>query len=294
MKIEKLESYNVPLDRPANNYIIRADNLTLSIDAGATKSSLKDFGKIDYILLTHGHWDHSYGIAGLKDKTICMGKETYAQIKKGGFKESLIRIADIFGYKKDALPSDIEEIVDKTSYYYDEIQQALDYNTILTINECPPIQGNIVNYIQCPGHSDDHLCYVIGNHLFPGDNILPGGGITLLDFIKYYESMMNLLSRIDWLYVHPGHGPDINRSEAVKWLSDIILGKQKKLIQLNSMIGYDWIPVTMLLPKLYPSLGGLLLFVATRSIMGYLGSLESMKFIEIDRNQYPWLVRRAY
>ncbi|MGC8573625.1 MAG: MBL fold metallo-hydrolase [Caldisphaera sp.] len=295
MEIIRLESYNVPLDRPANYYLIKNSDYTIFIDSGASKDSLaKYINQVNYILITHGHWDHVYGITGIKNKKICMNPDTYKQLIQGNFKYSAMRIAEIFGYdeKSVKINDQIKLIVDQTINYYDDVMNALGSNEYIPIDECEPIKQNIIKYIKCPGHSDDHLCYFISNHFFAGDNILPGGGLTLLDFLKYQESMIKVLSLNDWDYIHPGHGPDITRNEAQQWLTDIIAGKEKKMLQLSSLVNKDWVRINELLPKLYPDLYGPILYIAARSIIGYLNSLESMKIIEIDKNNKPWRVRK--
>ncbi len=297
MEIIRLESYNFPLDRPANSYLIKHDKYNILIDAGATKENLKIIeNKIDYILITHGHWDHAYGITGIKDKKICANPDTYNGLINGDFKYSAYRIAEIFGYNSKELNinDEINTIIDKTVKYYNDIGDALKFNEYIPLDECIPIKQNIVKYIICQGHSNDHVCYFISNHLFSGDNILPGGGLTLLDFLKYQESIIKLFSINDWDLIHPGHGPDTNRIDIQQWLKDTLTGKEKKMLQLSSILNSEWTPINDLLPKLYPNLNGPLLYIAARSLIGYLGSLENMKIIEVDRDHKPWRVRSSY
>jgi glyoxylase-like metal-dependent hydrolase (beta-lactamase superfamily II) len=295
MEIIRLESYNVPLDRPANYYLVKNSKYNIFIDSGASENDLvKYIDQVNYILITHGHWDHVYGITGIKNKNVCMNPDTYKQLIQGNFKYSAMRIAEVFGYdeKSTKINNQIKLIVNKTINYYDNVINALESNEYIPIDDCEPVKQNIVKYIKCPGHSDDHVCYFISDHFFPGDNILPGGGLTLLDFLKYQESMIKVLTLNDWNYIHPGHGPDIARIEVQQWLTDIIAGKEKKMLQLSSLINRDWVSIDELLPKLYPDVYGPRLYIAARSILGYLNSLESMKIIEVDKNNKPWRIRK--
>ncbi|AFZ70212.1 Zn-dependent hydrolase, glyoxylase [Caldisphaera lagunensis DSM 15908] len=295
MEIIRLESYNFPLDRPANNYLIKHDKYNILIDAGATKENLMAYeSKIDYILITHGHWDHTYGITGIKNKKICASQDTYNSLINGEFKYSANRIAEIFGYngKEFNINNEIKTIIDKTLSYYDDIANALKFNEYIPLDECDPIKQNIIEYIPCPGHSNDHVCYFISNNLFAGDNILPGGGLTLLDFLKYQESIIKLFTLNNWDLIRPGHGPDTKRIDIQQWIKDTLTGKEKKMMQLSSILNSDWVSINDLLPKLYPNLNGPLLYIAARSMIGYLGSLENMKIIEVDRNHKPWRARK--
>ena len=292
MEIKRIESYNMPLDRPANNYIVSFEGEKYLIDAGASQNTIIDIDKIDYILITHSHWDHTFGISGVRGKKICMSRETYDEIVNERFIENTERIAKAFGYNSNSLPKYASGIMNSMISYYNKVRKALDQNDIIMTDECKPIQEGLVSYMKCYGHSYDHVCYIIKNHLFPGDNILPGGNITLLDFFEYNKSMINLYSRNDWDYIHPGHGPEIKRNESITWLSDTITGKIRRLLTLISFINHEWTPADKILFKLYRNLNDLLIFVAARSMLGYLLSLESLKLVEINKKQNPWLIRK--
>jgi len=71
--------------------------------------------------------------------------------------------------------------------------------------------------IHTPGHSDDHLCFRVGNVLFTGDHIMGGGSVMVEDMGPYLDSLRKLrgtgLTRL-----HPGHGDDMEHpDEVIDW-----------------------------------------------------------------------------
>lgn len=53
-----------------NVYVVHSEKGTILIDLGYYDSRIKKYlmviGNLDAILLTHGHWDHIYGLDSLK------------------------------------------------------------------------------------------------------------------------------------------------------------------------------------------------------------------------------------
>jgi glyoxylase-like metal-dependent hydrolase (beta-lactamase superfamily II) len=72
--------------------------------------------------------------------------------------------------------------------------------------------------IATPGHSSDHLCFLLGRDLFTGDHIL-GRGTTVVAYPDGdMEAYMSSLERVRGLEVDrllPGHGPPVDDPAAV-------------------------------------------------------------------------------
>jgi len=68
--------------------------------------------------------------------------------------------------------------------------------------------------VHTPGHSDDHLCFRVGNALFSGDHIMGGSSVMVDDMGPYLRSLEKLkgtgLDRI-----HPGHGEEMAEPDKV-------------------------------------------------------------------------------
>lgn len=110
---------------------------------------------LDYIILTHEHTDHTWGVNALKDeypntKIVCSEScEKYA--KKASHVYFLIYY-DRTGYKYTMYPADVIIRKDGEELYW--------------------IKKTIQFYIT-PGHSYGSMCLSIDNFLFTGDTIMP-------------------------------------------------------------------------------------------------------------------------
>jgi glyoxylase-like metal-dependent hydrolase (beta-lactamase superfamily II) len=65
-----------------------------------------------------------------------------------------------------------------------------------------------------PGHSDDHLCFRVGDVLFTGDHIMGGSSVMVEDMGRYLDSLAKLegtgLTRL-----YPGHGEEMDQPDQV-------------------------------------------------------------------------------
>jgi hydroxyacylglutathione hydrolase len=181
----------------ANCYIL-TDELskeTAVIDPGESSRELSDYisssgAKLKYILLTHGHLDHTGAVADLMksfDCPVCISKKDADIMRKGDF---------IFGQ------FDVKE--DKVIY--------LEDGTVLKIGDIE------IKSIETPGHSPGGICFLAEGKLFSGDTLF-SGSIGRTDFnggdynvlISSIRNKLMILS--DNTEVYPGHGPQT----AIKW-----------------------------------------------------------------------------
>lgn len=157
-------------------YIVR-DPDTLAgyvIDAGWEPEKIKqavEDTKVKAILITHGHWDHHDQLDALK-----------AQINA----PAAIGVLD-----QGMLKSPPEQ-------------------TILDGQELP-FGKSVVRAIHTPGHTPGSTCFTVGNLLFSGDTLFPGGvGNTKNDTGHFYTIIRSveyrLLSLPEETVVYPGHG----------------------------------------------------------------------------------------
>jgi hydroxyacylglutathione hydrolase len=138
--------------------------------------------KVKYILLTHGHVDHTSGVEELKDitkATVCMSKKDDDLITNG---------EHLFGPL-------IEGGADKL-LKQDDIIRVSDIDVIC---------------IDTPGHTPGGMCFLIENYVFTGDTLFCGSiGRTDFvggDFKTIITSIKSkLLSLPEDTIVYPGHG----------------------------------------------------------------------------------------
>lgn len=183
MKIEKLI-----LGGYMENCYIVYDEKTLRgfiVDPGDEENFIKNYIeknniKLEFILLTHGHVDH-VGASDFISETfnipVYISKTDMEYINRGEM---------VFGKIKEP------------DYYVKE-GDTIDFN------------GEKIKVIETPGHSEGHLSFLVGKHLFSGDVLfensigrfdLPGGNYeTLIDTIKNKIGVLP-----DNTIVYTGHG----------------------------------------------------------------------------------------
>jgi glyoxylase-like metal-dependent hydrolase (beta-lactamase superfamily II) len=70
----------------------------------------------------------------------------------------------------------------------------------------------VLKVLHTPGHTPGSICFLLGDLLFSGDTLFPGGPGATADPDRFREIMTSLEERIfplpDGTRVLPGHGPD--------------------------------------------------------------------------------------
>lgn len=137
--------------------------------------------KVKYILLTHGHMDHTGAVVQLKDEykvPVCVNEKDYEFMENGEYVYSSIGKVDKF----------------------------LNEGDIFKI-------GNIeIKCFHTPGHTPGGICFLVENSVFTGDTLFAGSiGRTDFaggDFDTIISSIKNKLMILsDDITVLPGHGP---------------------------------------------------------------------------------------
>ena len=144
---------------------------------------------IEYIFLTHGHFDH---ILGLNDLKKTLNAKSVINHNDLVISDNINEFTRMFN-QPDSIPPKYELYVKDG----DEIRV-----------------GNLkFKVITTPGHTEGGVCYLIDDKLFSGDTLFRGSvGRTDLfggDFKKLSDSIKNKLFKLDSkIKVYPGHGPE--------------------------------------------------------------------------------------
>ena len=175
----------------ANNYLItdtESGECALVDCSGEIDEMLRfvGSGKLKYILLTHGHFDHACCTAELCEKTgaIIVIGEGDAEMSHDTYKN----LSGPFGFSWR------------------------EYTPNLTVKEGDVISlGNSeISVISTPGHTPGCVCYITDDSIFTGDTIMvdgygrtdfPGGNVQQL-----ISSLRRLEEIVCTKNMYPGHG----------------------------------------------------------------------------------------
>jgi len=173
----------------ANCYILMEEETseTVIIDPGGDAIDLKKAAeelhcKVKYILLTHGHADHTGAVSEL---------------------------AKAFGVPFGISEKD-EKMISGDQFMYGKFYKKSDFN--LSQGHIFKIGNKEIKCIETPGHTPGGMCFLIENMLFTGDTLFSGSiGRTDLaggDFETLMESIKTkLITLPEDTIVLPGHGP---------------------------------------------------------------------------------------
>lgn len=149
----------------------------------------KEQVSISFILLTHGHGDHSFAAGELQktfDVDVLMHEADVPQLE--GTLDMLAMFYDVKKYVKPRL------------------------GRFLADGDTVKLGQTELQVIHTPGHTPGGLCFLSGKHLITGDTLFAGSiGRTDFDGGSYDEIMDSIHNKLltfeDDTIVMPGHGP---------------------------------------------------------------------------------------
>lgn len=155
--------------------------------------------KLDYIIITHEHTDHNWGVNALRDKypnTLFVCSEQCNKYVKKTNRAYFLFYYDDPHYRYEIAPADI--LISKN-------EETLSWD------------GRDIFFLLTPGHSYGSMCIDIDGMLFTGDTIMPykpyfnGRDSNEEDWIISIDMIKTLYNKRTMIY--PGHGEVVNLLE---------------------------------------------------------------------------------
>lgn len=125
--------------------------------------------------------------------------------------------------------------------------------------------------IHTPGHSDDHLCFRVGDVLFTGDHIMGGSSVMVEEMGSYLDS----LTKLRGLGLHrllPGHGEEMEQAEAV--IDWYLAHRRQRHEEVMAAVAAGAGAIPEIVEVVYADVDRALHPLAARSVAAHLALLE--------------------
>lgn len=99
----------------------------------------------------------------------------------------------------------------------------------LSDGETLEVGGFEMTAVHTPGHTWDHLCFLVGSELFTGDHIMGGSTVIIEDAVAYFESLYKV-EALDIQTIRPGHGDVIEDAKAA--VAEYIRHRKQRELQV--------------------------------------------------------------
>jgi glyoxylase-like metal-dependent hydrolase (beta-lactamase superfamily II) len=138
-------------------------------------------------------------------------------------------------------------------------------------------EGATLRAIHCPGHAEDHLCYLLEEEraIFTGDVVL-GAGTTIIpehggDLADYMASLRRLLA-LEPEVIYPAHGPMIRDAGAK--IREYIAHRELREAQIVDLLQRGVSAVPAMVKQIYVDVPEFLHPAAAGSVRSHLRKLE--------------------
>jgi glyoxylase-like metal-dependent hydrolase (beta-lactamase superfamily II) len=142
-----------------------------------------------------------------------------------------------------------------------------------------------VTAVHTPGHTADHLCFLLDSGLFSGDHIM-GGATVIVEHMTEYMESLHRLQAMDLDVIYPGHGPVIKDPQAV--LDYYVAHRVERERQILDAIRGGAGTLGGIVAAVYTDVDPALHFAAGQSVGAHLRKLAGEGLVEIMRGADDW------
>ncbi len=269
-----------PQPYPPNVFLVHDGGHGALVDAGFNDDDsfnkriamLAEVGspRIDYIITTHHHYDHTAGAHRLREAT---GARIVMHVAEEPW---LLRKDEASGDME--IPEDQKEAREQARKWREEAARAVP-DVRVNDGDVLTVGGLHLRCVHTPGHTDGHLCLLLqeDNVLFSGDNVLGVGTAAISppphgDMAEYIRSLKKMQA-LESALICPGHGPAVK--EPQRKIQELIDHRQQREDQIVALLTKGKDDVKSLLKAIYPELDKRLHGMATGQILSHLHKLQS-------------------
>lgn len=217
------------LDKPILGYV-KGDKYSLMIDSGISKEHaeefLKDLEKLDFkmpdfLIITHCHWDHIFGMSAINALKIGCNKTNVHLEKMKQWEWSIKAMDERVANKEESKP-----ISDMIKEVYPDVSKItidtlnITFDTKMTINlggiECQLIKVN--DY-----HTDDSIIIYIPQEkiVFLGDWVYSAFKNTKEENQSYIHEIINYLEKLDFEIGFISHEMPFSKQDLLQSINEI-------------------------------------------------------------------------
>lgn len=226
--------------------------------------------RVEAIVITHTHPDHSPGAALLKKRT---GAKTYGFGRHGeGVPGSNLRDG---GDHREQAGADLDFVPDRRIACGDVLE----------------VGSTRLNAIHTPGHCHNHLCFAVdegptqGTSLLTGDHIM-GWSTSIVsppdgDMGDYFSSLRKTLARNDAQLI-PAHGPTITTPKP--FIQSLIEHRQARELQIEQCLKDGIAHIPDVVKVMYKAVPTILHPAAERSVLAHALHLQKQGKVRCDQD----------
>ncbi len=154
------------------------------------------------------------------------------------------------------------------------------------------VPGSTLRAIATPGHTDDHVCYLLEEEraLFSGDLIAGSGTVVVgtgrTDLARYFASL-ELVATLEPRVILPGHGPLV--TDAAAKIGEYLEHRLARERQVVSELGPGGRTVAEIVASVYADVRADLHPAAERNVRAHLWKLEAEG--RVEERSGAWFLR---